>query len=238
MVVFFGVEALLIAFLIMYRARPGRRAKYTHGNSRMEILWTTATALIMVYIGILSRPIWLRIKDPAHFPTPGLELIITAKQFEWNVTYPGADGQLGTPDDFVRRNQLHVPVGVPVQVTLMSEDVIHSFFLPNFRLKQDAVPGMRIQAWFQATETGDYAIGCAELCGLGHYRMKGALTVHSAADFASWNAQQQAAAAAEKRGRPPGRGRQCRAPASRYTHSGGHDEPPAMSTERPEESTT
>jgi cytochrome c oxidase subunit 2 len=148
-----------------------------------------------VFLGIISRGLWLEIKDPRRFPEPGLELNITAKQFEWNVTYPGADGQLGTADDFTRRNQLHVPVDVPVRVTLRSEDVIHSFYLPELRLKQDAVPGMEIPAWFQATKAGAYTVGCAELCGLGHYRMKGSLTIHTAEDWTTWYTQQQVAAA-------------------------------------------
>ncbi|MGQ0563401.1 MAG: cytochrome c oxidase subunit II [Gemmatimonadota bacterium] len=193
--VFIVVEALLVWFLIRYRHREDRKAHYVHGNMRMEILWTAATALIVVVVGVASRGLWLDIKDPRRFPEPGLELIITAKQFEWNVTYPGADNQLNTPDDFVRRNQLHVPVNVPVVVTLRSEDVIHSFFLPQLRLKQDAVPGMDIPAWFQATQAGSFMIGCAELCGLGHYKMKGSLTVHTANEWTTWNAQQQTAAA-------------------------------------------
>jgi len=194
-VVFVAVETLLLWFLFRYRGRPDRKAGYTHGNSRLEIVWTLATALIVEYVGVISRGLWLDIKDPRRFPPPDLELIITAKQFEWNVTYPGADGTLRTADDFTVRNQLHVPVDATVHVTLQSEDVIHSLFLPELRLKQDAVPGMQILAWFEATATGEYTVGCAELCGLGHYRMKGAMTVHDAAGFASWTARQIAAAA-------------------------------------------
>ena len=195
-IVFFAVEILLVWFLFRYRARPGRKAAYMHGNSRMEVLWTGATALIVLFIGVISRGLWLDIKDPLRFPEPGLQLIVSAKQFEWNTTYPGADGQLGTADDFIRRNQMHVPVNVPVRITLVSEDVIHSFYLPELRLKQDAVPGMQIPAWFEATQTGEYTVGCAELCGLQHYRMKGTLTVLSADQFNAWNAQQVAAAGA------------------------------------------
>ncbi len=194
-ITFVVVEALLLWFVFRYRGRPGQKAGYTHGNSRLEILWTLGTALIVVYIGVISRGLWLDIKDPRRFPPPDLEVIVTAKQFEWNVTYPGADGALRTADDFTVRNQLHVPVNATIHLTLMSEDVIHSFFLPELRLKQDAVPGMEILAWFEATATGEFTVGCAELCGLGHYRMKGAMTVHDAAAWQAWNAQQIAAAA-------------------------------------------
>lgn len=195
-VVFVLVEVVLVWFLIRYRHRPDRKASYTHGNARLEVIWTAATAVIVVVVGVMSRGLWLDIKDPRRFPDPGVELIVTAKQFEWNVTYPGADGEIGTADDYDLRNQLHVPANTPVHLLLRAEDVIHSFFLPELRLKQDAVPGMEIRAWFEATRTGDYVIGCAELCGLGHYRMKGSMTVHESADWAAWNAQQIAAAAA------------------------------------------
>jgi cytochrome c oxidase subunit 2 len=194
LVIFVLVELLIVVFMIQYRHRAGRKAAYIHGNMKMEIVWTAATALIMLVVGVASRGLWLDIKDPRRFPAGGLELTITAKQFEWNVTYPGADNRLGTPDDFVKRNQLHVPVNVPIRVMLKSEDVIHSFFLPELRLKQDAVPGMDIPAWFQATRAGTFTVGCAELCGLGHYKMKGTLTVHAADAWPQWYTQQQVAA--------------------------------------------
>lgn len=194
LVVFIVVEALIVIFMIRFRHRAGRKADYVHGHTGMEIGWTVATALIMLVIGVASRGMWLDIKDERRFPEAGLRIAITAKQFEWNVTYPGTDNQLGTADDFTRRNQLHVPVDVPVHVILRSEDVIHSFFLPELRLKQDAVPGMDIPLWFEATKPGSYMVGCAELCGLGHYKMKGSLTVHSAEDWTRWNTQPAATA--------------------------------------------
>jgi cytochrome c oxidase subunit 2 len=121
-----------------------------------------------------------------------MEIIVLARQFEWNVTYPGPDGALGTPDDFDVLNQLHAVVNQPVHVHLRAEDVLHSFFLPQLRVKQDAVPGKEISVWFEATATGDYVLGCAELCGTGHTTMDGMLTVHSEADYQAW-AQAQAA---------------------------------------------
>jgi cytochrome c oxidase subunit II len=192
-VVFVLVQIALIVFIVRYRGRPDRKAVYTHGNNRLEIAWTAATAVIVLTLAFLSRGLWLDLKDPARFPPAGFEVVVAAKQFEWNVTYPGPDGRLGTDDDFVVRNQLHVPVGVPVHVHLTAEDVIHSFFVPEFRVKQDAVPGMQIPTWFEATRTGEFTIGCAELCGLGHYRMRGTLFVHDAAGFERWQAEQLAA---------------------------------------------
>lgn len=193
--VFVLVEVALVVFIVKYRHREGRKALYHHGNKKLEIFWTAGTAVTVIALAIVSRGLWLDIKDPDRFPAPGLELRVVAKQFEWNVTYPGADGRLGTGDDFERRNQLHVPANVPVHIMLGSEDVIHSFFVPQLRLKQDAVPGMQIPVWFEATTPGNYEIGCAELCGLGHYRMRASVTVHSDADFQTWTQQQIAAAA-------------------------------------------
>jgi len=100
--------------------------------------------------------------------------------------YPGPDGQFNTEDDLQLENDLHIPVGKVVRVILKSKDVIHSFFLPHLRLKQDCVPGREIVAWFEATKPGRYEIPCAELCGFGHSGMKGFLTVHSAEDYEAW----------------------------------------------------
>jgi cytochrome c oxidase subunit 2 len=195
-IVFIAVELTLVIFAIKYRARPGRKAQFIHGNDRLEFFWTGATFVIVIVLALVSRPLWNRIKEPMDFPKPDVELAITAKQFEWNVTYPGPDGKLGTADDYTRRSQLHMPVNKKILVTLSSEDVIHSFFLPNFRLKQDAVPGMHIKAWFEATKTGEYVLGCAELCGLGHYKMKGRVFVHSDAEWQQWQQQQATTALA------------------------------------------
>jgi cytochrome c oxidase subunit 2 len=111
---------------------------------------------------------------------------VTAKQFNWVMAYAGADGKLGTEDDVTFDNDLHVPVNKVVRVQLMSADVIHSFFLPNLRVKQDALPGRNILVWFEATKPGKYELPCAELCGFGHSGMKGWLYVHSPEEYAKW----------------------------------------------------
>ena len=194
------VQGALLVFVIRYRHRPGRRADPIHGNTRVEIVWTVVPALGVAFLAATSLNVWLDIKSEERMPRDAVPLAVHAKQFEWNVTYPGADGRLGTGDDFQKRNQLHLPVGRPIRVTLTAEEVIHSFFLPHVRVKQDAVPGMAIPVWFEAIRTGDYVLGCAELCGLGHYRMRGAVTVHDAADFDAWQRSGGTAAFAP---RPP-----------------------------------
>jgi cytochrome c oxidase subunit 2 len=174
---------------LRFRHTDGRKAAYEHGSTKLEVAWTSVTLIIVIGIGLMSQGVWARVK--MEVPPGAMEVIVTAKQFEWNVTYPGPDGALGSADDFVVRNQLHAVVDQPVHVHLRSEDVLHSFFLPHLRVKQDAVPGKNISVWFQATATGEYPLGCAELCGTAHTTMEGTLTVHSEADYQAW-AQAQA----------------------------------------------
>jgi cytochrome c oxidase subunit II len=188
------VQGLLIYSIIRFRHREGRKAIPIHGNTRLEVVWTVIPFLGVMLLAFLSASVWLDIKHPDRIPAGAYPVQVEATQFEWNITNPGPDGVIGTADDFPTRNQLHVPVNRPVLVTLTAEDVIHSFFLPHFRLKQDAVPGMEILVWFEATTPGEYPIACAELCGLGHYRMRGSIIVHEAADFEAWQAAEIARA--------------------------------------------
>jgi cytochrome c oxidase subunit II len=188
------VQGLLIYCIIRYRHREGRKAIPIHGNTRLEVVWTVVPFIGVMLLAYLSAAVWFDIKHPDRIPTDAYEVAIEASQFEWTVTNPGPDGVLGTADDFVTRNQLHVEVNRPVLVRLTAEDVIHSFFLPHFRLKQDAVPGMEILVWFEGTTTGEFPLACAELCGIGHYRMRGSVTVHEPAQFEEWQATEIAAA--------------------------------------------
>jgi len=184
------VETGLIWFVFKYRGRPGRKGHYTHGNANAEVVWTAIPAVTVVALGLVSNHYWKEIKGRDSIPADAYPIAIHAKQFEWQVTYPGPDGQLGTADDFTVRNQLHVPVGRNIVVVLTSEDVIHSFWVPVLRVKQDAVPGLTIRAWFQATVPGEYELGCAELCGMGHYRMRARVFIHTQAEYDAWAHQQ------------------------------------------------
>jgi cytochrome c oxidase subunit 2 len=121
-----------------------------------------------------------------QIPPGAIEVKVTAKQFNWEFTYPGPDGKLGTADDVAVENELHVPVNQVIRFTLNSNDVIHSFWVPNLRLKQDVVPGRVIPGWFEATEPGAYEIACSELCGFGHYSMRGTVIVHTAKEYDKW----------------------------------------------------
>src|SRR6266436_972281 len=138
-VTFILVTGLMIWFLIQYRHREGSRATYTHGTTTLEIIWTVVPAAIFITLSFMSVSTWARVKRNA--PDSDYELGVTGKQFNWEVAYPGPDGKLGTDDDVTMDNDVHVPVGKTVRVLLKSRDVIHSFFIPNARFKQDAVPG-------------------------------------------------------------------------------------------------
>jgi len=186
------VEVGVVTFVIRYRARPGRKAFYTHGSTRAEVIWTAIPAVTMVALGLVSNHYWVLMKNAKSIPPNAIHIGVHGKQFEWQMRYAGADGKLGTDDDLEVRNQLHIPVNQPVAVELSAEDVIHSFFVPEFRVKQDAVPGMKIMAWFQATKTGEFEIGCAELCGMGHYKMRARVFVHTPEEYQAWLTQQAA----------------------------------------------
>lgn len=187
-VVFVLVHVLLLGFIVLYRGRPGRKAVYMHGNTTLEIIWTLVPAVIVLLLAVIAKPAWDHVKR--ELPPSEHLVRVTAKQFNWEFLYPGPDGKFDTEDDLTIDNQLHVPVDSAVQLALRSRDVIHSFFIPVFRLKQDTMPGREIMAWFEATETGEWEIPCAELCGFGHSGMKGMVTVHSSEDYEAWKQEQ------------------------------------------------
>src|SRR3972149_5313190 len=178
------VTVLMIVFLVMYREQPGRRATYTHGNTSLEIIWTIIPAAILIVLSFMSVSTWAKVKRQA--PDSDFELQVVAKQFNWDVVYPGADGKFGTDDDVKFDNDLHVPVNKVVRIQLSAKDVIHGSSRPTLRLKQDAVPGRTILVWFEATKPGKYEIPCAELCGFGHSGMNGWLFVHTAEEYQKW----------------------------------------------------
>jgi cytochrome c oxidase subunit 2 len=186
-IAFVLVQGALGFFVARYGSNGGERASYWHDNPKAE-------AGLLIYF--------------SDEPKDATIVQVTGEQFSWTFHYPGPDGQFGrtdtklitstnnigldkddaaAKDDIVSQNNLHAVVGKPMRVRLRSKDVIHSFFLPNFRIKQDAVPGMGIEVWFTPTKAGQFEIACAELCGLGHYRMRAFLTVDPSQDvFNKW----------------------------------------------------
>ncbi len=202
-IAFILTQVLLAVFIWRFRAREGQTAAYWHDNPRLEFTWTAVTAGVMTILVLGALRLWAQVYSPP--PADALLVEVTGQQFAWNVRYPGPDGVLGrtdprritvdnplgiddqdprSADDIFLVNQLYLPVGRPVRLRIRSKDVIHSFFLPNFRVKQDAVPGMTIDIWFTPTQTGTFELACAEHCGLGHYRMRGFVVVQTPEEFA------------------------------------------------------
>src|SRR5690606_35307524 len=146
-----------------------------------EVIWTILPAATLLFIAIYQMDAWAASKMRMPEIPPTVE--VTGRQFEWRMRYPGPDGIIGTADDLHAVNDLHLPAGEEVLVIIKSQDVLHSFFLPNMRVKQDVVPGMKQAVWFKANESGQYDLVCAELCGWGHYKMKGRVTIQPRSEY-------------------------------------------------------
>ena len=189
---FLLTEAVLVYCVWVYSRKRDTKATFTHGNHKLEMIWTAIPALILLFIAFAQMGTWADIKFKGNFPKVAPLAEVYASQFDWRMRYPGADGVFGTMDDLENPFELVVPVGEPVVFNLKSRDVIHSFFVPQFRLKQDATPGMTIPVWFQAEETGSYDLICAELCGWGHYKMAGRVRVVPRAEYEQWLADLEA----------------------------------------------
>lgn len=184
---FILTEAFLLYCIAGFRSRPGERSHYTHGNHRLEMFWTVGIAVALLLLAIVQWDMWKEIKTEQ--PTPAenpVKVQVMARQFDWYFRHAGLDGRFGTEDDVPSLGTLKVPAGRKVAIQLRSQDVLHSFFLPNFRVKQDSVPGLRIPVWFEPQETGIFPIMCAELCGLGHTTMNGTLEVLPPEVFQEW----------------------------------------------------
>ncbi len=206
-VVFIAAQVALGYLLIRYKDKPGAQASHSHGSTKMEIVWTSATAILFFLMVLPGQSIWadLYIREA---PADALQIEITGQQFAWNMRYPGPDGQFGrtSPElmddsagnpvglDFEDPNAqddlvlptMAIPVDRPIELLLRSKDVTHSFFVRELRIKQDTVPGLMIPLRFTATDTGQFEIACAELCGLGHHRMRSFIDVLSEADYQQW----------------------------------------------------
>jgi cytochrome c oxidase subunit II len=193
MVGFFFVltEAILVACVFVYSKKRPSKATFTHGNHRLEMIWTAVPAVLLLFIAFSQMGTWAEIKFKGNRPKGPPLAEVYASQFDWRFRYPGKDGEFGTMDDLENPFEFVVPAGEPVLFNLKTRDVIHSFFVPAFRLKQDATPGMTIPVWFNAQKEGTYDLICAELCGWGHYKMAGRVRVVSRAEFERFLAELQ-----------------------------------------------
>ncbi|MCG3176383.1 MAG: Alternative cytochrome c oxidase subunit 2 [Candidatus Omnitrophica bacterium] len=211
-VMFVGWFAFFIIALVRFRQRPGHKASYETKHFKAPTYLEIGVAVFeIVLLAGFSMPVWTALKTALPDKSKAVQVRVIAQQFAWNIHYPGPDGVFGktdpklidasnpigldrasasAADDIVTVNQLNVPVSAPVLVQLSSKDVIHSFSLQVMRIKQDAIPGQSIPVWFEAKKTGQFEIACAQLCGLGHYRMRGFFNVQEQEDFQKWLAEQ------------------------------------------------
>ena len=213
-VLFVGWFLFFLYAVFRFRQRAGRKAEHHMKHFKLPTYLEVAVAITeVVLLTAFSFPIW----SHAHVEFPSREnslvVRVVAEQFAWNIHYAGKDAVFGKADpklmnagnplgldpndpagkdDVATINQLHIPVNKPVIVELSSKDVIHSFFLPVMRVKQDAIPGQQIPLWFEAKQTGEFEIACAQLCGLGHYRMRGFFTIDTPEKYEQWMGEQTA----------------------------------------------
>jgi cytochrome c oxidase subunit 2 len=174
--VFFGalITTALVAFSVRYRRQPHRRASRIEGSLPLELVWSGVPLAIVMFVFVWGTKLFLRTQTP---PEEGMRFHVTAKQWMWKIRHPTGQSEI---------NALHVPVGEKVVLTMISEDVIHSFFVPAFRVKKDVLPGMYQTLWFTATRPGTYHLFCAEYCGTKHSEMIGSVIVLDPAEYQAW----------------------------------------------------
>lgn len=191
---FFLVLTLGLLAWIVWRAAPTSsvstgesarepHARTQHGDRRLELVWTLIPGAILLFLALRQMGDWAELRYSSHRPVVPVTARVVASQFDWHFVYPGADGRFGTLDDLDAPYELLVPANEPVVLELSSRDVIHSFFVASLRVKQDVLPGRRIEIWFEVREPGEYEIACAELCGWGHYKMAGKLRALPRAEY-------------------------------------------------------
>ncbi len=208
LVLFVGWSIFIVYCLVRFRQQAGRVAVYEPIKARFSTWLEGGVAVAEgVVLIALAMPAWAAIKNITSEAPPNPVIVrAVAEQFKWLFHYPGRDGVFGATgaefysddnpagldfdddagvDDITVRG-LHIPVGRPVVVRLNSKDVIHSFKIPVMRVTQDVIPGMEIAVWFEANKTGKFQVGCAQLCGLGHYEMKADLVIESPENFQKW----------------------------------------------------
>jgi cytochrome c oxidase subunit 2 len=183
MLVLFGTSAVIVlviftcivVFCVRYRRRPGNEfgQRVAH-TGRIEFAWTVIPAVLAMVPFVWGATLYLHEAQP---PPNAMEVYVVAKQWMWKTQQPDGQAEI---------NALHVPLGQAVKLTMTSQDVIHSFSVPAFRLRADVVPGRFTTLWFQATQTGDFRLYCSEYCGTDHAQMLGTITVMSPADYAAW----------------------------------------------------
>lgn len=195
---FFVAQGIFFWLIFRFRAREGVPAQYLTGKEQHVKRWINIPHIFIILFDVViiaaAVKVWVEIKQ--SLPPADEKIRVVGQQWVWTFVHPGADGKLDTPDDIVTSDDLHVEVGKTYHFLLESKDVLHSFSVPVFRLKQDAVPGRTITGWFKPTKTGTFDIQCAEICGIGHGVMNARIHIESAAEHRAWVRQATPATAA------------------------------------------
>jgi cytochrome c oxidase subunit II len=169
------IFSLIFYFMLRYRRRSEKeRAAEIHEHLPLELTWTLIPTAICAVIFIWSSSLYFRNSRP---PASAEEIFVIGKQWMWHLQHPEGPREI---------NELHVPVGVPIKLTMTSQDVIHDFYIPAFRVKKDVLPGRYTTLWFEATKMGTYHLYCAQYCGAGHSEMIGWVYVMSPTDYTAW----------------------------------------------------
>ena len=213
-ILFVGWGAFFLYTLVRFRQSANPKADYagvkSHNSSYLDVVLALVEAVLLIGFAI---PAWATRVNQLPAESEATVVHVVAKQFEWHIHYPGPDGLFGrtaieliTPtnaigldrsdpaaaDDLATINQFNMPVDKPVIVHLSTQDVIHSFAIAELRVKQDVIPGQEIPVWFVPTLTGNFEINCSQLCGLGHYRMRGFVSIQTESEFQDWFAEEMA----------------------------------------------
>lgn len=188
---FILAEGVLFYFIFKYRKKDGVKAQYVAGETKKEKNWITYPHLLVILCDIVlvwgAVVVWNKVK--IHQPEPDHTIRAISQQWAWTFVHPGPDNKLDTDDDIALVDELHIEKDAIYRFELTSRDVVHSFSVPAFRLKQDAVPGRTIMGWFKPTRTGQFDIQCAEMCGIGHGLMVAQLFIESKEDHQKWMAE-------------------------------------------------
>jgi cytochrome c oxidase subunit 2 len=181
-------EVVLFTLIFKYREEEGRPTRHITGDEKELHRWITIPHMLVILCDIAiiipAVIVWYNIKQA--LPPADHTVRVYAQQWAWSFQEPGADGVLDTADDIRTVGELHVAINTTYHFELMSRDVVHSFAVPAFRLKQDALPGRTITGWFRPTRLGTYDIQCTQMCGLGHGLMAGRIVVETQQDHAAW----------------------------------------------------
>ena len=185
---FLAAEFVLLWLIVKFRARPGVKARYITGEKPSETRWVNYPHYLVLVFDVLIVAAALRVWSDVKIDLPPAEerVRIIAQQWAWTFVHAGPDGRLDTADDIRTVNVLNLQVNRLYHYELHSKDVLHSFSVPAFRLKQDAVPGRAIVGWFRPTVIGEFDLQCAEICGIGHGLMPGRVRIRSATAQAAW----------------------------------------------------